>query len=143
MWGGVPTSSIKGMFHSNIPLTVPSRVTGVSVTKRVESGTTTLNVTWTALQNDVAISQYQVQYRTSGMPSWINATHVSVSPPATYTNVTVLDAGAEYDVRVRAVSVIGAGEWSVEQTTRTADSECFALSAAINWLYLQVNALNA
>ena len=123
MWGGVPTGSMKGMFRSNIPLTVPSRVTGVTVTKTMESGKATLKVTWTPPQSDVAITQYQVEYRTSGMPSWINATHVSVSPPATSTNVTGLDGGTEYEVRVRAVSVIGAGEWSVEQTVRNADSE--------------------
>ena len=123
MWDGVPTSSIKGMLHSNIPLTAPSRVTGVTVTKTMESWRTTLKVTWTPPQSDVAITQYQVEYRTSGMPSWINATHVSVSPPATSTNVTGLDGGTEYEVRVRAVSVIGAGEWSVEQTVRNADSE--------------------
>ena len=120
---------MKGMFHSNIPLTAPSRVTVVSVTKSVESGAT-LRVTWTPPQSDLTISQYEVEYKRSGTMSWSNVT-VSGSPPATTTNLTVPDAGAEYNVRVRAVSEIGAGMWSAEQMTRTADSECFAHSAAI------------
>ena len=123
MWGGIPTSSIKGILHSNIPLTAPSIVTVLSATKRVESGTTTLSVTWIPPQSDVAISQYLVQYRTIGMTNWIDAIRVSGSPPATSTNVTGLDSGTEYEVRVRAFSVIGAGGWSVEQTARNPDSE--------------------
>ena len=120
------------MPNSNIPLTEPSRISVVSVTKSVEPRTMTLSVTWNPPQSDAAITEYQVEYRTSGTPSWINATHISVSPPATSINVTGLDAGAEYIVRVRAVSEVATGEWSVEQTTRTADSECFTHSAAIN-----------
>ena len=123
MWGGVPTSSIKGMLHSNIPLTVPSRVTGVTVTKTMESGGATLKVIWTPPQSDKAITQYQVQYKTLGMTLWINASRVSSSPPATSTSVTGLDGDTEYVVRVRAFSEIGAGGWSVEETVRNADSE--------------------
>ena len=116
--------AIKGMLNSNIPLTAPPRVTGVSVTKTMDSGSTTLRVTWTAPQSDLSISRYEVQYRRSGTSSWSNTNHIG-SPPPTSATLTVLDAATEYIVRVRAVSVIGAGEWSVEQTTVSSfDSEC-------------------
>ena len=93
------------------------------MTTTVESGTSALRVTWTTPQSDVNISQYQVQYRRSGTTSWSSATPPSGSSPATSTVVTGLDAGTEYNVRVRAVSAAGAGEWSVEQTERTFCSE--------------------
>ena len=81
-------------------------------------------VTWTTPQTDVNISQYQVQYRGSGTTSWSSATTISVSPPATSANLTGLDAGTEYNVRVRAVSDVEVeGMWSVEDTARTFDSE--------------------
>ena len=101
------------MLHFSMSVTAPSRVTGVSLTRTVENGTLTLMVNWTTPQSDVAISQYQVQYRRSGMTSWSSATLLSGSPPATSTILTGLDPGTEYNVRVRAVSELGAGEWSV------------------------------
>ena len=111
------------MLHCNFSLTAPSRVSGVSLTKTVENGTSALRVTWTTPQSDLAISQYQVQYRTSGTTSWNSATPLSGSPPANSTILTGLDAGTEYNVRVRAVSELGAGMWSVEQTERTFGSK--------------------
>ena len=82
-----------------------------------------MRVTWTTPQSDVAISQYEVQYRRSGTTSWSSATPLSGSPPATSTVLTGLDAGTKYNIRVRAVSAAGAGEWSVEQTEKTFCSE--------------------
>ena len=41
-----------------------------------------------------------------------------------------LDVGTEFNVRVRAVSAVGAGMWSVEQTERTFDSKCLLFSGA-------------
>ena len=91
------------------------------------AGTSALRVTWTTPQSDVAISQYQVQYRRNGTTSWSSASPVSVFPAATSTILTGLDAGTEYNIRVRAVSELGAGMWSVEQTERTFDSECLCI----------------
>ena len=125
----------KGKCHSNISLTVPSRVSGVSVTRSVESGTSALRVNWTTPQSDVAISEYQVQYRRNGTTSWSNATVLFVSLPATSTVLTGLDAGTEYNIRVRAVSAAGAGEWSVEQTERNFNSELYA-SSAVHLMYI-------
>ena len=117
----------KGKRHSNISLTVPSRISGVSVTKIVESGISALRVTWTTPQSDVNISRYEVQYRRSGTTSWGSEVRISGSPPATFTIVTGLDVSTEYNVRVRAVSAVGAGEWSVEQTEGTFDSELLCI----------------
>ena len=112
------------MLYSNIFLTEP-KVTDVSVTKSVEDGNVTLSVSWTTSQSELLITEYEVEYRTSDTKSWINSTQLSVSPPANSTLLTGLDAGVEYIVRVRALSEIGAGAWSNEQTTVTrADSEC-------------------
>ena len=72
----------------------------------------TLRVYWTTPRSDSNITEYQVEYRTSGMKSWINATNVSVIPPENYTTLTELDVGIDYDIRVRAVSEFGAGRWS-------------------------------
>ena len=96
----------------------PSRVSGVTLTETVESQAPALRVTWTPPQSDVAISQYQVEYR-SGTASWYNATVLSVSSLVTSTILTGLNAGTEYTVRVRAVSAVGHGNWSVENTGRT------------------------
>ena len=89
----------------------------------MENGTSALRVTWTTPQSDLTISQYQVQYRRSGTNPWNSATPLSGSPPATSTILTGLDAGTEYNVRVRARANFTDGEWSVEQTERTFDSE--------------------
>ena len=115
------------IMHSNIPinedaltfLAAPSRVSGVTLTKTVEFQAPALRVTWTPPQSDLTISQYHVEYRRSGTTSWDNATAISVSSLVTSTILTRLDAGTEYTVRVRAVSAVGRGNWSVEQTGRT------------------------
>ena len=118
-------SGCNGMLYSNILLTEP-KVTNVSVTTSVENGNATLNVFWTISQSELSISEYEVEYRTSDAKSWINSTRLSISPPTNTTVLTRLDAGVEYIIRVRALSEIGAGSWSEEQTTVTpADSECF------------------
>ena len=101
----------------------PSQVTGVSLSKAVRMGKAILRVTWTTPQSNVTISRYQVQYRKNGTTSWGSEAAISGSPPANSAILTRLDAGTEYNVRVRAVSDAGDGEWSVEQTERTFDSE--------------------
>ena len=108
----------KGVLHSNIPLTGPLKVAGLSVTYSVEGGN--LNVSWSTPQSDLPITEYEVEYRTRDMKQWSNH---SVSPPSNSTLLTVLNAGAGYIVRVRAVSVIGAGAWS-EELMRPDDGEC-------------------
>ena len=118
------SSICNGLLYSNICLTGPNRATYVSVTKSVEKENFTLIVSWTTPQSELPITEYEVEYRRSGTTSWINSTRLSVSPPASSTILTGLDAGVEYIVRVRAVSEIGAGGWSEEHRVRTDDSEC-------------------
>ena len=127
-------SRCNGMLHSNISLTGPSRVTGVSVTKSLADGNFTLTVSWTTPQSESPITKYEVDYRTSDTESWINSTRLSVSPPANSTILTGLDAGVEYIVRVRAMSEI-AGDWSTVQTTVTVVCECLWSIADIKRIY--------
>ena len=87
-------------------------------------------MTWTTPQSDLTISQYQVQYKRSGTTFWSTATPLSGSPPVTSTILIGLDVGTEFNVRVRAVSAVGAGMWSVEQTERTFDSKRLLFSGA-------------
>ena len=94
----------------SLAVTVPCQVTGVTVSKAVKSGRPALRVTWTTPQSDAPISQYQVQYRRSGTTSWSSTAPVSGSTTSTYLEELV--AGAEYQVRVRALSAIGNGMWS-------------------------------
>ena len=107
------------MLHSNIPLTGPLKVTGLSVTELGAGGN--LNVSWSNPKSDLPITEYEVEYKTNDMEQW--SSH-SVSPPSNSTLLTGLNAGAGYIVRVRAVSVIGAGAWSEEEIMRSDDSEC-------------------
>ena len=89
---------------------MPAKVTEVSLSKKVRSGAPALRVTWDTPQSDVAISRYEVQYRSG--TQWKNALAATVLPPATTTDLESLQAGTSYSVRVRAVSAIGYGDWS-------------------------------
>ena len=111
-----------GMIHSIICLTVPSRVTNVSVTMSLEDGNLNLTVSWTTPQSELPITEYEVEYE--DVSEVMNIT-LSGSPPANATILSELDAGVEYIViKVRALSEIGAGAWSEEYRVRAADSEC-------------------
>ena len=50
-------------------------------------------------------------------------TQTGAAPPVTSILLPALDAGTEYDVRVRAVSAAEAGDWSEVQSERTFNSE--------------------
>ena len=86
------------------------------------SATPALSVTWTPPQSDVAISRYEVEYRRSGTASWSSAPPHTGSLSDCSTTLTGLYPGTDYIVRVRAVTEIGAGQWSAEQTQRTHSS---------------------
>ena len=108
----------KGMLHSDIPLTAPLKVTGLSVTESGAGGN--LNVSWSTPKSDLPITECEVQYRASDTEQW--RIH-SVSPPSNSTLLTRLNAGVGSIVRVRAVSIIGPGAWS-EEIMRPDDGEC-------------------
>ena len=108
------------LFTSILPsLQVPPKVTGVSVSKDAKNGKPSLRVTWTALQNVANLSDYRVQYRGSGG----NTSTVIVQPNSTSTLLLELLPGTEYNVRVKAVSAAGEGEWSEVHTEATYNSE--------------------
>ena len=105
---------------------VPSQVTGLSLSKAVSSRLPALRATWATPQSDEPISRYHLQYRINGTTSWNSQRTISGSPPQSSTSVR-LAAGTEYNVRVRAVSAVGAGNWSAVQTERTYMSEFFSM----------------
>ncbi len=109
--------------YFNFPhlLKVPPKVTGVSVSKAVKEGKPALNVTWTALQNVTNLTEYRVVYRLNGESIWDN--RVSAQPYSTSTLLPALLPGTEYNVRMRAVSAAGEGEWSEVHTETTFSSE--------------------
>ena len=96
-------------------------MTGVAMSKAIHSGKPALRVTWTAPQSNVTISQYQVEYRRRGT-NWRADNPVSPGS-TTSTLLEALDAGTVYEVRIRAVSVIGNGTWSSMQSNTTYMSE--------------------
>ena len=111
-------------FTSLHVLLAPSRITIVTVSKDVRQGKPILRVTWTAPQSDVNISQYQVWYKTNETTVWSN--QVIERPPLTTAILDVtsdLTAGTAYNIRVRAVSDAGNGEWSDVQTETTYNSK--------------------
>ncbi len=112
-------------FNSPHLLQVPPKVTGVSVSKAVKDGKPTLRVTWTALQNVANLLEYQVEYRRNGELYWGN--RVNAQPYSTSTLLPALLPGTEYNVRVRAVSAAGEGEWSEVHTETTYNSELIHL----------------
>ena len=86
-----------------------------------------LQATWTPPQSDETVSQYRIQYKIFGDTLWGHENNISGSPTLNSTIVKGLAAGTEYDVRVRAVSDVGAGMWSAVQTERTYISEFFSM----------------
>ena len=99
---------------------VPSQISWISLAQATGYETPTLRVNWTSPKSEVAIRQYWVQYRKSEDTHW--AIQISL-PPATSADITDLDAGTNYSVRVRARSDVGAGNWSAEQTKNTYNCE--------------------
>ena len=105
------------MHHVRNPLSAPSRISTITLTKSVNNGPS-LKVNWTIPQTDLAIFQYKVQYKIRGTTEWHNVT-IQDSPPLTSTTLTGLAAGTVYSIRVQAVSAAGDGMWSEVQTKRT------------------------
>ncbi len=108
-------------FNSPHLLQVPPKVTGVSVSKAVKDRNPSLRVTWTALQNVANLLEYQVEYRRNGELNW--GSRVIAQPYSTSTLLPAFLPGTEYNVRVRAASAAGEGEWSEVHTETTFDSE--------------------
>ena len=101
------------------------------MSKAVHLGKPALRVTWTTPQSDVAISLYQVVYRRQGTSSW-RKVDIVASNSVTSFLLEVLDAGTVYEVRIRAVSVIGNGPWSRVVSETTYMSELWSELLQIN-----------
>ena len=76
------------------------------------SGTTSLQVTWTAPPNlgRPAIEDYDVQYREVGESQWMDGPQDVIGTSAT---IMPVDAGKSYEVQVRATNDEGDGPWAV------------------------------
>ena len=103
--------------YVRIPLSAPSKISNITLTKRVNNGPA-LEVNWAIPQTNLAVFQYKVQYKIRGTTEW-NSVTIRGSPPLTSTILNELHAGTEYSVRVQAVSAAGDGMWSAMQTKRT------------------------
>ena len=91
---------------------VPSQVGPPGLTKAAISGRPALRVTWTAPFSERTITKYEVLYRING--AWIAKDVTSTS-----TTLDNLSAGTSYQVQVRAVSDVGAGQYSPIRTITT------------------------
>ena len=88
---------------------VPSQVQISSVSRTASSGSAALTVSWTAPSSDVPITGYKLSYKESSERNLAAST-------MTYT-ITNLQPGTLYQVRVRAVSPIGEGEYGMQSET--------------------------
>ncbi len=79
---------------------------------------TAVTVTWKAPETDSAITGYELHWRRDGDTDWTMATDLP-STPTEYT-IPDLDAGAAYEIRVRARYAGEEGEWSLVVTVETA-----------------------
>ena len=92
---------------------VPSQVGPPVLTKVASSGRPALGVTWTAPSSDRPITKYQLRYGIRNT-IWSNKDLTSTS-----TTLEGLSAGAIYDIQVRAVSDVGAGQYSQTSSETT------------------------
>ena len=87
-----------------IDTTPPSKVIGVVATP----STGQIALVWTAATDNVAVADYQVQYRPTGQLGWIDWTLVDVA----HATITGL-ASISFDFRIRAIDTAGNnGDWS-------------------------------
>ena len=112
-------------------------MTGVSQSKEVRKGRPNLRETWTTPHGYATISVCDVQYRKSGV-NFLGSLVTSI-PQTTSTHLPALDAGTEYDVRVRAVSAAEAGDWSEVQTERTFSENIISYDLLL--LYIENNCM--
>ena len=88
----------------------PQQIASVDVNR------TLLIIEWSAPSSERTIQHYQVDYRVGTSGSW---NRWSPNPTSTSVTLTGLQSGTTYQVRVRAVSDVGNGDWSntVSRTT--------------------------
>ena len=96
-----------GVTDVNEPPEAPATPTVAAVS----GSTTSLTVTWTApsVTGKPAITDYDVQYRKSGVTAWTDA---SFTGTGTTTTIPGLEAGTAYEAQVRATNAEGTSGWS-------------------------------
>ena len=100
----------------------------MSVSPIVTSNQPSLHVTWSAPLSDHIILHYQVDYRVDTSGSWSTW---SPNPTSTSVTLTGLQRGTTYQVRVRAVSDLGSGAWSVVVSSTTYDGKLLSIGQLI------------
>ena len=94
---------------------VPDRVSGVRFVPSTNESS--LSVEWSRPQSDVSILYYEMQYRShTGRRSWQGP--VNTTTESATLRVSLVPS-ASYGVRVRAVSAIGEGPYSSEETVKS------------------------
>ena len=101
--------------HSHcIHSVAPDQVSGVRFVP--SPGGNSLSVEWSRPQSDVPILYYEMQYRRhTGSRTWLGPVNVTTE---SVTLRSSLVPSASYGVQVRAVSAIGAGPYSSEETIK-------------------------
>jgi hypothetical protein len=93
---------------------VPSAVSRPTVTQTV--GEPVLTVSWTNPPSELAITRYEVQYRVTGSGNSVWKTVPVTGPNPSPRTLSPLVGGTRYDIRVRAVSAVGGGNYSPTRT---------------------------
>ena len=99
-----------------IIIIVPTKVSGVKVSRAIKSNRPALLVMWTVHGINERVTAYQVQCRNISSIKWQNKT---ISPLSTSTYLENLNLGTRYQIKVNALSDIGDspdGSISVETT---------------------------
>ena len=95
----------------------PFKITSLNATTSIVLKKQTIVVHWEAPLSDVPISSYEVQYRIQNGP-W-QTLNISGSSLVNSAHIDAVNLGKTYEVRVRAISTIGAGPFGDTQSTRT------------------------
>ena len=96
----------------------PFKITSLNATTSIVSRQQTIAVHWKNPSSDVPVSSYEVQYRIQNGP-W-QTLNISGSSLVNSAHIDVVNLiGKTYEVRVRAISPIGAGPFSDSHSTRT------------------------
>ena len=106
--------------------------------RTLDSNNPAFAVTWVhSSTSGSPILHYEVQYRVSGTASW---SALSSNPTTTSATLSSLQTGTSYQVRVRAISEIGSGNWSdyVSETTYNGMNKLYlyALCIYVYMLYI-------
>ena len=92
---------------------------------------TTVTIAWTEPSNSgPPVHDYDIQYRPDGTTTWNNWPHTGSERTATITGLTT---NITYDVRVRAASPEGIGEWSPSVWATAAEPNPPARPTNVRW----------